>query len=72
MVWHDLKLKQLRLGFVDDVKNFLEPFINAVSQNRTPELGAPHDVVLAGRDDVSVALVLHASIIQIEAIESTE
>jgi hypothetical protein len=29
-------------------------------------------VVLAGIDDVLVALVLHASIIQIEAIESTD
>ena len=73
VVGHDLKLDQLRLGLVDDVsQDFLEPFIHAGSQNRTPELRAPHDVVLAGIDDVSVALVLHASIIQIEAIESTE
>jgi hypothetical protein len=73
VIWHDLKLNQLRLGFGDDVlKDFREPLVYASSQNRTPELGAPHDMVLAGIDDVTVALVLHSSIIQIEANESIE
>jgi hypothetical protein len=72
VVGHDFEFDQIGLGLSHDVlKDFLQPLVHSGRQNRTSILRAPHDVVLASIDDVSVALVLHASIIQIEAIEST-
>ena len=63
VIGHDFEFDQLGSGLGDDIpKDFLEPFVRTGSQDRTPELRAPHDVVLAGIDDGPVAFVLHASI----------
>lgn len=71
MVGHNLYFKKIgaRLG-CNLTDNLLESSVYTTHEHRSPKLGAPHDVVFAGIDDASVALVLHALIIQVSAIES--
>ena len=72
VVGHDLHLDQPGPSLRDDLsRDLLKPRIDALDQHGPPKLGAENDVVLARVDDVPIALVLHASIIQRRRIEST-
>ena len=60
VIRHDLEFDQFGSRLVGyGLDDRLEPFVYPIDQDRTTKLGAPHDVVLAGIDDVSVALILH-------------
>jgi hypothetical protein len=65
MVRHDLKFDDLRARLVGHLpQDRFETIIHAVDEDRPPVLRAPDDMILAGVDDVSVALVGHRTIIQ--------
>jgi hypothetical protein len=73
VVWHDLDLDQFGFGLRHDFgDDCLEPGVDLIDQDGATKLRTPDDVVLAGVDDVSIALVSHALIIQHQAIESIE
>jgi hypothetical protein len=72
VIGHDFDVQQLGSRLDHHVhEDFLEPEIDALSQDGTTKLRAPDDVVLARIDDVPVALVVHVLIIQLCAVEST-
>jgi hypothetical protein len=71
MVGHHLDTEQRGLRLRRHVANdLLQPFVYLIDQDGAAEFRAPHDVVLAEIDDVSIALVLHILIIYYVGIES--
>jgi hypothetical protein len=73
MVGHDFKLDDFRPKFFRSlIQDFLQSGVYAVDEHFAAVLGTPDDVVLAGIDNVAVALVWnvcsHSSIISQRAV----
>lgn len=57
VIWHYLQLDNLATELITNLRDeFLQSGVNPVSQNATPILGTPNDMVLADISDVVVCL----------------